>query len=164
MRKRSVRIISIITISLLILETVVVKILNIFVKKDSIEVNLALEGSKELESIDSKGFYERLNSNKLNVVYIGRPTCPDCAEFQPILEEKVKGNNLKVYYYNTDDAKKNNMKDFNKIKDELNIKYVPVLILYDGNKEVNRIGYEDYTKSNDLLDNIIKEYKLNSNS
>lgn len=35
-------------------------------------------------------------------IYFGRPTCPDCVNFKPILEKELKLEKVNAYYFNTD--------------------------------------------------------------
>lgn len=39
-------------------------------------------------------------------IYFGRPTCPDCSDFIPILEKELQLAKTNVYYFNTDMFKK----------------------------------------------------------
>ena len=116
-----------------------------------------------LNVINSKEYNEIVEDGESKLVYVGRPTCPECAEFEPILEEVVEAEEVNVYYYNTDKAKKKSMDEFNEIKENLNIKYVPILIYYEGDKEVKRLDYEEYQSSNESLNELIAEYKEEAN-
>lgn len=112
-----------------------------------------------LSTITSKEYNELLQESEKKLVYIGRPTCPDCVEIQPILEELLKSEGLTAYYYNTDKAKKRSMDQFNEIKETVGVQYVPTIIYYDGQEEVSRVEYKDYIEDSSLLDNLIDEYK-----
>ena len=116
-----------------------------------------------LNTINSKEYNDIVEDGESKLVYVGRPTCPECAEFQPVLEEVVEEEKINVYYYNTDEAKKKSMDEFNVIKENLNIKYVPVLIYYEGDKEVKRLDYEEYQSKNESLNELITEYKEEAN-
>ena len=116
-----------------------------------------------LDTITSKEFNKILNDSEEKIVYIGRPTCPDCVQIQPILEEKLEAEGLTAYYYNTDKAKKKSMDDFNEIKETVGVQYVPTIIYYNGSEEVSRVEYSEYKEDSSILDKLIEEYKLNNN-
>lgn len=115
------------------------------------------------DNITSGEFNEILQDSEEKLVYIGRPSCPDCVEIQPILEEKLEDAGIKAYYYNTEKAKKKSMDDFNEIKEKIKVQYVPTIIYYDGEEEISRIEYSDYIEDNTVLDKLIEEYKSNNN-
>lgn len=115
-----------------------------------------------LSLITSKEYNKLLQDSEKKLVYIGRPTCPDCVEVQPILEEMLESESLTAYYYNTDKAKKKSMDDFNEIKEKVGVQYVPTIIYYDGSEEVRRVEYSQYKDDPSLLNKLIEEYKLNN--
>ena len=55
------------------------------------------------------------------------------------------------------------MDSFNQIKEELGIKYVPVVIYYKGNIEIKRVEEDDYRENNNALTEIIEQYKSSAN-
>lgn len=55
-----------------------------------------------LTSINSQGVLDLLANKKSGFIYAGRPTCPHCQVFAPILTEVVAEKNWTVYYFNTD--------------------------------------------------------------
>lgn len=55
------------------------------------------------------------------------------------------------------------MDSFNEIKEELGIKYVPVVIYYKGNIEIKRVEEDDYRENNNALTEIIEQYKSSAN-
>lgn len=142
MKKKLLFIISIIVISLTVL--IIIDNRN--------EQNLLL-------NINSNEYDEIIANDENKIIYIGRPTCPECAEIQPILENIIEEVGVKVYYYNTENAKKDDMDSFNNIKESYNIQYVPVLINYEGDEEVNRFEYSDYEENHESLRVFIEDYK-----
>ncbi|MFV0466007.1 MAG: thioredoxin family protein [Lachnospiraceae bacterium] len=65
-----------------------------------------------LKPIDnSSELYEIISKSDASYIYFGRPTCPDCEEFQPILEEVLTIKNQYIFYYNTDDRKNDDIYD-----------------------------------------------------
>lgn len=146
MRKKRVLIISVIIVVLI-----------------AISLLLLYKSNLSLINITSSKFQEILRDNEEKLIYVGRPTCPGCEEIKPILEEELKEQGVKAYYYNTDKAKKENMDSFNEIKEELGIKYVPVVIYYKGNIEIKRVEEDDYRENNNALTEIIEQYKSSAN-
>lgn len=146
MKKKLLFIISIIVISLTVL--IIIDNRN--------EQNLLL-------NINSNEYDEIIANDENKIIYIGRPTCPECAEIQPILENIIEEVGVKVYYYNTENAKKDDMDSFNNIKESYNIQYVPVLINYEGDEEVNRFEYSDYEENHESLRVFIEDYKYKTN-
>lgn len=124
---------------------------------------ISCSNNTAFNNISSKQFHEILEDSEQKIVYIGRPSCPDCAEIQPVLEEELEEAGLTAYYYNTEKAKKKSMDDFNEIKEIVNVQYVPTIIYYDGDKEISRIEYSDYTEDNTVFEKLIEEYKSNNN-
>lgn len=56
-------------------------------------------GKEYLISIDrTVEFEEKLNG----IIYFGRPSCPACEAFEPILKEALKEENAIAYYFDTD--------------------------------------------------------------
>lgn len=58
-------------------------------------------------------------------IYVGRPSCPDCEEFMPVLQQVVK-NNHTVYYYNTDETREDT--EHEALLTQLKVESVPILI------------------------------------
>lgn len=124
---------------------------------------ISCSNNTAFNSITSKQFHEILRDTEQKIVYIGRPSCPDCTEVQPILEQVLEEAGVTAYYYNTEKAKKKSMDDFNEIKEIVDVQYVPTIIYYDGDKEISRIDYSDYTADNTVFEKLIEEYKSNTN-
>lgn len=61
-----------------------------------IQKDTSLSGIHE---IDYQSLQEKLNSNELFVLYIGRPDCKDCQEFYPILTSYIEENEGTYLYY-----------------------------------------------------------------
>jgi|GEM_PF-2305503 len=53
-------------------------------------------------SLSIEEFNNRVDSGEELLVYIGRPTCPDCTAFEPLFEELIEEYELqnKLYYVN----------------------------------------------------------------
>lgn len=59
-------------------------------------------------------------------IYFGRPTCPECIEFEPHLLEFLEENNQVVYYYNTSYWKEDSQYD--QILAKYHVDSVPLLV------------------------------------
>lgn len=96
-------------------------------------VLLAQEISHKLERsiVDSGALkyiknLEFLNSIENGIIYFGRPTCPVCQYFKPLLFEATREYPLPIYYFNTDRFR--NHTDFLTILDNFEITSVPSLV------------------------------------
>lgn len=121
-------------------------------------------GKKELNLISSKEYFNILEESNDKLIYVGRPSCSDCAELQPILEKELSENDIKAYYYNTEKAKKKSMDNFNAIKEKINIEHVPIIIRYNGDREIERYEFSKFKEDTDSLNKFIEKYKSETNS
>lgn len=60
-----------------------------------------------LSAVDSQAVIDFIAEKKTGFLYAGRPTCPHCQVFAPILTGVVKEKGLTVFYYDTDAANAN---------------------------------------------------------
>ncbi|TFI63480.1 hypothetical protein CKN86_04850 [Carnobacterium divergens] len=112
----------------------------------------------ELVTIKNEAFLDVVNTKKSGIFYIGRPTCVHCQAFQPKLEAALKSTNKQVFYYNTDEAKKEDNALFSKIIKTTSISSVPmVIVIKDGAVVKKLTNYKDQTKIENFLN---KEAKL----
>ena len=85
-----------------------------------------------LQKLNSQGVLDFLAKGNTGFLYIGRPTCPHCQAFAPILSKVVKEKRLTVYYYDTDAAKSEPEKK-NEVLEATNVIGVPsFLFIKDG--------------------------------
>jgi predicted bacteriocin transport accessory protein len=104
-----------------------------------------------LASIDSQGVLDFLSSGKSGFLYAGRPTCPHCQVFAPILIEVAKEKDLEVFYFNTDVARGEEAR--NDALDALGVDGVPNFMYVQGGRVVARLAD---TASRDALLEFIK--------
>lgn len=109
-------------------------------------------------NITTNEYRELLNNNQEKLIYIGRPTCPSCQKEMPVLKELLNDMDVKAYYFNTDKAKKKDLDDFNKFKEEINLQYVPTIIYYDEDGKETRFDYENFQESDESLRNFLAQY------
>ena len=57
---------------------------------------------KDFEEVNVSSYLEKYRSDELNIVLIGRTTCPYCQIAEPILQKISKEYNLTIFYLNTD--------------------------------------------------------------
>lgn len=119
--------------------------------------------NKSLINISTNKFNVLVNKGESMLVYVGRPTCPECAEIEPQIKAILKANDVKAYYWNTDKAKKESMDTFNEMKESQSITTVPIIIEYKDFKEVNRYDNKQFVESKESLEAFIKEYKSGIN-
>lgn len=93
------------------------------------------KGKSFLNPIGTKKFQQIHLDKQDKVVYVGRPSCPDCQAFQPILQEVLEENNWgKLDYYNTDRASEKNRKAMISALKQVKIDSVPSLIAFKNGK------------------------------
>lgn len=90
------------------------------------------------------------------VLYIGRPDCKDCQEFEPYLKSYLKKNKgIYLYYFNikeyrdqanSQEATKKEKARYNQIRKKLDFSWTPTLKLVDNGKFVDQYTFldEDY--------------------
>jgi len=97
------------------------------------------EQRRRLYYVGNDEMYEILNdtSGEGFFVYIGRPTCPNCVEFEPTLEETLRYLDQELRYYQVDLAFEGPESEMtvSEIMDELEVTGVP-RIVYIENGEV----------------------------
>lgn len=107
--------------------------------------------------INTKTFESLLEKKEEHNVYIGRPTCPDCKKFKPILEKNIpKGK--KVFYYNTDNRR--NEKGFEDIIKKFNVNSVPVVLKIKDKKLLSKLEFTDKPED---INNFLENKKLTYN-
>ena len=99
---------------------------------------------------------KKINQKEDFVLYIGRPDCGDCREFEPILNSYLEENEgTYLYYFNIkeirdasrkEDATKEEKELYENISKELGIKWTPVLKLVNKGETISEYTYlsEEY--------------------
>jgi Thioredoxin domain-containing protein len=123
----------------------------------------ANKGNKQLEKVE-----KLFESNKTEIVYLGRPTCGYCAMLEPSLKSLSKEFDFKYTYINTDEVNATNL---SKILQRLDIDESSfgtpyIAIVKDGKIEAVQNGYVpenelfEFFKTNNIID---KDAKLSLN-
>jgi predicted bacteriocin transport accessory protein len=99
--------------------------------------------------IDNSEFNVLLSQKGPYFVFVGRPTCPHCVKFTPILAEIVSKNNKHVYHFNTDAARAEDPEALSAITKKLGISAVPALIKIENGQKVAEL--EDYNSNSAIL-------------
>ena len=77
-------------------------------------------------------------------VYIGRPTCPFCRDFEPILEGVLEELDVQLAYFETDRADQVDRARRLEIFEELGVTGVPVLVYIENGQTVDILtGVQD---------------------
>lgn len=80
--------------------------------------------SGNIVGIESTSFFNYMPG--VFYIYFGRPTCPECVEFGPILEKELQKNNWTVYYFDTTYWKED--AQYERILDKYKVTSVPSLV------------------------------------
>lgn len=116
-----------------------------YIKKDATMTGIHEISYEELQ--------KKFKENTAFVLYIGRPDCPDCAEFYPIIESYLRDNEgMYVYYLNVkafrdasreEDASEEEIAFYNNIQEELSFDWTPTLHLFKGREVLSTYTYLD---------------------
>lgn len=120
------------------------------------------ENKKEAELIvldSGDEFYNVTSGKEESYIYFGRPSCPDCNDFFPILKEAMKEYSQDVYYYNTDDRLED--KDYEEIIEIFKLVWIPALYEVKDNAitDVFPLQFERNPSDEEIL-NCKEELKL----
>lgn len=86
-----------------------------------------------LEVVESEYVQALLDAGGTVFLYVGRPTCPFCREFQPILAQTLIDRGESIYYFEIDLAREANAGLTDEVLSQLGISGVPALLyLEDG--------------------------------
>lgn len=112
------------------------------------------KSEEKLVTINNQAFLDVVDTKKSGIFYIGRPTCAHCQAFQPKLEEALEATNKQIFYYNTDEAKKEDNVAFERIIKATSISSVPVVIVVKNGVVIKKLAeYKDQAKIEAFLKN-----------
>ena len=103
-----------------------------------------------LTSINSQGVLDFLTEEKSGFLYVGRPSCPVCQVFAPILTEVVKENNLTVFYFNTDETRSESA--WNDALDAVDVPGVPTFMYIRDGQIVARFNNNGIESEDAILE------------
>ncbi|MFV1457195.1 thioredoxin family protein [Bacillus mycoides] len=104
-----------------------------------------MEDNSQLNKVTTAELTEAINDGDTKILYLGRPTCPSCQKYRPIQDKVLKDMDMKIDYYNTDDAKVEDKEGFKKILETLSVQGVPTLVKVSGGKVVDDAPGEAYS-------------------
>lgn len=108
------------------------------------------EAVRHFEISDTEAMLRKGNT-ELKFIYFGRPSCPYCRKFAPILKNLAEKNGKKIYYIDTDLYK--DSKVVNNFLDKYSIDEVPTLIYINNDKVISKYKYD----SDMSLENFLKK-------
>lgn len=130
-----------------------------FILSDKGGTNTNLNGT-ELKTVDVKlasdtikNWYNDLNSGRGVVTVIASSTCPHCKNYKPIITEVCEKENIKLYFFESDELSED---DYTILTNSINLKnykgYVPyTFVVKDRNFVLDHTGEQDETTTRDML-------------
>lgn len=104
---------------------------------------------------------------KSGYIYFGRPSCPSCQIFYPILQLASLRENKQIWYFNTDyfrTKKKLPEYEILQVCNKYKISRVPMLIYVENGKIIDSFGREitNNKEKNDAYKGIRRDYEKNT--
>lgn len=123
----------------------------------SIKAPEKLEVTKDrvegIVDIDYDTLMEKLNSDVDFLLYIGRPDCQDCREFEPVLKAYLEQHPDQGIYYlniktfrdaaNQEGASEEQKNFYLHLREELDFSWTPILKQFQSGKTVSQFQYLD---------------------
>jgi predicted bacteriocin transport accessory protein len=94
-------------------------------------------------------------------VYFGRPSCPSCELFKPILEKAARKEGIRIYYFNSDYFRNNALADEDELQDifaKYQVIEVPILIRLVNNTVDSSYGANFTLGAKEKISNEIREF------
>ncbi|MHB0879350.1 thioredoxin family protein [Paenibacillus sp. SEL1] len=109
-----------------------------------------------LNAVTFENFKSLIQQDQSVLVYVGRPSCGDCNRFEPNFNKMIEQYNLgsKITFLNVHKIHKNKSQ-WNKFKENYNIKYTPTIAEFRNGKLVDKI---EWTPKRDLSTDAVKEW------
>ncbi|MDR3298255.1 MAG: thioredoxin family protein [Candidatus Nomurabacteria bacterium] len=159
-RKNNVPKIICIVLALVAIAAVVVAVVNVGNSPSEPSEDKASDTGDQVDysvliDMDSQSVIDMMKNKDGGFLYVGRPTCPHCKIFAPILTKMVKQDDIDVYYYDTDVANSNS-----ELKTEalelIEVTGVPAFMFIKDGEVVARISD---TESEAVLKEFIQTYQ-----
>ena len=98
----------------------------------------------QLDSLTVDSFKAKVAKGDTFYAYIGRPSCGDCAAFEPIFKQYIAkhGLNGKIYFVNVHFLQQDKEK-WTAFKQQYGLMGTPVLAKYSKGKQINKLDYEE---------------------
>ena len=101
-----------------------------------------------ITEVDYQSIQALKDANEPFVLLIGRPSCQDCREFDPILNAYLQENpGMYIYYFNIQEYHdkasqgEQDQKDYDVLKAELGFSWTPTMVLVNGDDIVTKYEY-----------------------
>lgn len=95
-----------------------------------------------LNSVTYDNFMDLINREEDTYFYIGRPSCGDCNDFEPVFIDLITERNMnkKIMYINVHSIRQNEEKweEFKKI---YNVQYTPTIAKFNSGKLVSKVEW-----------------------
>lgn len=118
-------------------------------RQDSMNANSSTDADEDakdyyslLTPIDSQAVLDFMSEKSSGLMYIGRPTCPVCQTFVPMLGEVLLEQDVAVFYYDTEEANNDSDKKSAALN-AVNVTSVPTFIYIQNGEIVDEL--EDVT-------------------
>lgn len=98
--------------------------------------------TRVFEKISYEKFLKLIKSGDHQIIYVGKPTCPQCRLFVPIVYSILEDKAERIYYFDIDSFDKNTYIDLFK---QIELSDLPSLILTNGSMQYKRMKVYDNT-------------------
>ena len=143
----------IILIPFIVIIAIIILISN---NTDKVEINylsnIETNDKRLLIDITREELNERITKNEKIYVYIGRPTCTVCKEFEPKLRDILNKINKNLFYYNTEApaSQKQEIRDY---LEKYNVKTIPCILYIENGKTIKLYDCQDTKEVEEFIDN-----------
>ncbi|MBD5545148.1 MAG: thioredoxin family protein [Lachnospiraceae bacterium] len=95
-----------------------------------------------LNSVTYEKFNELIQENREVYVYIGRPSCGDCQEFEPELIQIIQQyeKNQQIVYFNVHSIRQDD-KEWETFKEKYNVQYTPTIAKFKQGKLIDKVEW-----------------------
>lgn len=160
---------NVIAIIILSILTMILAIYSGYSVKNSISLNKNLAAVKNtypeiydvIDSLTINNFQNEVENGKEVLVYVGRPSCGDCNQFEPYLIKMIKSKKLgsSIKYMNVAKLKKNKNAWQNFTK-KYGIQYTPTIAKFDNGKLVDKVNWTPENGTNlKKFDKFLDQFK-----
>lgn len=95
-----------------------------------------------LDSVTYESFDDLIQEDKAVYVYIGRPSCGDCQEFEPELIQIIQKYEMsrQIVYLNVHSIRQNE-KEWEIFKEKYNVQYTPTIAKFKQGKLIDKVEW-----------------------
>ena len=140
--ERKVKILTVIALVLTLLESTMLFNEYVFSYKAKTYFDPKIVQSTMIE-IDLQQLKSMQANNENAMIYVGRPSCPHCAEIKPNLDILVNNSHSLMYYYNTEQDRDNNYDEMQAVLDAYGVGTVPALVVLQEAGETKEVYFDE---------------------